>query len=106
MNKGPSGSRSFSTSTRRLQIEKQTGAGSEGPISDAEQAALLQSMISEATQEPEELAPGLKYKAPKSLPRSENFRYRYEPVVEQFTKNLMQDGKLAAAQKVRSFFQA
>lgn len=63
-------------------------------------------MISEATQEPEELAPGLKYKAPKSLPRSEHFRYRYEPVVEQFTKNLMQDGKLATAQKVCSLFQA
>ncbi|KAL4778943.1 SPX domain-containing protein [Aspergillus varians] len=96
INKGPSGSRSFSTSARRGQLEKHVGAGD---MSDAEKSALLESVISQVSQETEELMPGLKFEAPESLPRSENFRHRYEPVVEQFTKNLMKDGKLAAAQK-------
>jgi small subunit ribosomal protein S7 len=34
------------------------------------------------------------------LPRTEHFRRRYDPVVEQLTKSLMRHGKLSAAQKV------
>ncbi len=34
------------------------------------------------------------------LPRTAHFKRRYDPVVEQLTKNLMRDGKLSAAQKV------
>lgn len=37
------------------------------------------------------------------LPRTEHFRRRYDPVVEQLTKSLMRHGKLSAAQKVCSF---
>jgi small subunit ribosomal protein S7 len=36
------------------------------------------------------------------LPRTEHFRRRYEPVVEQLTKSLMRHGKLSVAQKVCS----
>ena len=112
--------RSFSTSARRYQLENQSqnqpgqigpeaglpgaGAGSGtdvNTLSDAEQAALLQTMISQVTQETEAILPeGLKYPAPASIPRSEHLRHRYEGIVEQFTKNLMWDGKLAIAQKV------
>ncbi|KAL4941508.1 ribosomal protein S7 domain-containing protein [Aspergillus oleicola] len=118
--------RSFSTSTRRYQIENQSqnpgqnqsgpeaglpGAGSRSgsgtdanSLSDAEQAALLETMISQVTQETEALLPeGLKFPAPESIPRTENMRKRYEGVVEQFTKNLMWDGKLAIAQKNMSY---
>ncbi|KAL4948375.1 SPX domain-containing protein [Aspergillus filifer] len=113
--------RSFSTSARRYQLENQsqnqpgqpgpeaglpgagTGAGSgtdANTLSDAEQAALLQTMISQVTQETEAMLPeGLKYPAPASIPRSEHLKHRYEGIVEQFTKNLMWDGKLAIAQK-------
>ncbi|KAL4918294.1 ribosomal protein S7 domain-containing protein [Aspergillus aurantiobrunneus] len=100
MNKGPgpSGSRSFSTSARRGQLEKQ--GDDNGAMSEAEQAAMLEAMISQVSQETEQLLPeGLKFEAPETIPRTENFRHRYEPVVEQFTKNLMRDGKLAVAQK-------
>ncbi|KAL4928594.1 putative plasma membrane phosphate transporter Pho87 [Aspergillus undulatus] len=114
--------RSFSTSARRYQLENQNqnkpgpdsipdpaglGAGANGEagaMSDAEQAALLENMISQVSRETEDLLPdGLKYPAPESLPPTENFRHRYSDVVEQFTKNLMKDGKLAIAQKNMSY---
>jgi small subunit ribosomal protein S7 len=47
-----------------------------------------------------ELAPGLKFPAPETLPRTENYRSRYEPLLEQFTKMMMRDGKLGIAEKV------
>src|SRR2546430_1102088 len=34
------------------------------------------------------------------LPRTEHFKRRYDPVVEQLTKGLMRHGKLSVAQKV------
>ena len=39
-----------------------------------------------------------------SLPmaRTDHFKHRYDPVVEQLTKSLMWDGKLATAQRVSS----
>ncbi|KAL4751236.1 hypothetical protein BDW72DRAFT_95951 [Aspergillus terricola var. indicus] len=99
--KKPSGSRSFSTSTGRSQFEERKGAATNSTpsMSEADQTALLKSMITQVTEETQALMPGLKFPAPESIPRTENFRYRYEPVVEQFTKNLMRDGKLATAQK-------
>ncbi|KAL3433029.1 ribosomal protein S7 domain-containing protein [Aspergillus tetrazonus] len=100
--KKPSGSRSFSTSTGRSQLEERKGAATNSTppsMSEADQTALLESMITQVTEETQALMPGLKFPAPESIPRTENFRSRYEPVVEQFTKNLMRDGKLATAQK-------
>jgi small subunit ribosomal protein S7 len=44
---------------------------------------------------------GYKFDMPElPLPRSENMKRRYDPLVEQFTKLLMRHGKLSAAQKV------
>ena len=103
--KKPSGSRSFSTSTGRSQLVERKGAATNSTppsMSEADQTALLESMITQVTEETQALMPGLKFPAPESIPRTENFRSRYEPVVEQFTKNLMRDGKLATAQKVYS----
>ncbi|PTU23262.1 hypothetical protein P175DRAFT_0499799 [Aspergillus ochraceoroseus IBT 24754] len=60
-------------------------------------------MISQVAQQAAELGPGLKFAAPETLPKSENFRTRYEPLLEQFTKLLMRDGKLSAAQKNMAF---
>lgn len=99
--KGPKGSRAFSTSTRARQQDLHSGqeAGS-----DDMSAAVLASMISQVTQEKAEQMqlPGLKFQAPQSpLPKTENFRTRYDSVLDQFTKLLMQDGKLGLAQKVR-----
>ncbi|KAL2822861.1 putative 30S ribosomal protein S7 [Aspergillus granulosus] len=102
--KAQSGSRSFSTSARRGQLEKQKP--SEG-ANDAAQAAFVQTMIAQVTEEAQaaqrELAPGLKYPAPATLPRSENYRTRYEPLLEQFTKMIMRDGKLGIAEKNMNF---
>ncbi|OOF97206.1 hypothetical protein ASPCADRAFT_206029 [Aspergillus carbonarius ITEM 5010] len=93
----PSGTRSFSTSARRLQPEV------EGKNFDDASAAMVANMISEVNQQAAELHPGLKFPAPGSIPRTENFRKRYETIVEQFTKLLMQDGKLSKAQKNMAF---
>lgn len=94
--KRPSGSRSFSTSARRLQPELQ------GKEFDDASASVVANMISQVNQQATELHPGLKFEAPENLPKTENFRKRYETIVEQFTKLLMQDGKLSKAQNVCS----
>lgn len=92
--KKPSGSRSFSTSTRRLQdLQK------EQINPDDASAALVANMVANVDFQAAELA-GLKFSAPKPLAKTDNFRSRYEPLLEQFTKLLMRDGKLSAAQKV------
>lgn len=57
-------------------------------------------MINVATARAAENLPGLKFGMPAPLPKTENFKNRYDPVVDQFTKLLMQDGKLSRAQKV------
>ncbi|KAL3463425.1 ribosomal protein S7 domain-containing protein [Aspergillus heterothallicus] len=106
--KAQSGSRSFSTSARRGQLEQQkpnAGAGSNDV--EAAQNAFVESMIAEVTQQAQaaqqELAPGLKWPAPETLPRTENYRTRYEPLLEQFTKMIMRDGKLGVAEKNMAF---
>jgi hypothetical protein len=44
---------------------------------------------------------GHKFGLPEApLTRTDHFKRRYDPVVEQFTKALMRDGKLSAAQRV------
>ncbi|KAI2901198.1 hypothetical protein CBS11852_2597 [Aspergillus niger] len=95
--KRPSGSRSFSTSARRLQPELQ------GKELDDASASVVANMISQVNQQATELHPGLKFEAPQNLPKTENFRKRYETIVEQFTKLLMQDGKLSKAQNTMAF---
>lgn len=68
---------------------------------DDRSTSVVANMIAQATQEAVERQPGLKFDMPElPLPRTENFRHRYDPLVEQFTKLLMEDGKLSLAQKV------
>ncbi|KAM0122014.1 low-affinity phosphate transporter [Aspergillus fumigatus] len=92
--KRSSGNRSFSTFTRRYQPDLQ-----EQEVTDPS-VAVVANMINQVNQEVAELHPGLKFPAPESLPKTENFRERYDPLLEQFTKLLMRDGKLSKAQKV------
>jgi len=94
MMKKPSSSRSFSTSTRRLQDVQKKGANP-----DDASAALVADMVANVDFQAAELA-GLKFSPPKPLAKTDNFRSRYEPLLEQFTKLLMEDGKLSLAQKV------
>ncbi|GES61522.1 plasma membrane phosphate transporter Pho87 [Aspergillus terreus] len=97
--KGPSGTRSFSTSTRRRQADLHgQNAGF-----DEQTAAVVANMISHVDQQAAELHPGLKFEAPETLPKTENFRTRYDSLLEQFTKLLMRDGKLSKAQKNMAF---
>ena len=73
-----------------------------------ESAAVLASMIKEVNSQAvgqagqaEQLEghnTGLKFEAPEG--KTLNFRKRYDSLQDQFTKMLMQDGKLARAQKV------
>ena len=102
MKKQSGGTRSFSTSARRLQEDVQASKdnGMGGLPGDEASAALVANMISQVDHGAAELHTGLKFQAPEQLPRTENFRTRYEPLLDQFTKLLMHDGKLALAQKV------
>ncbi|KAJ9272430.1 hypothetical protein DTO212C5_1615 [Paecilomyces variotii] len=94
--KGSKGTRSYSTSARLRQQELKNSVA--GP--DDRSTSVVANMIAQATQEAVERQPGLKFDMPElPLPRTENFRHRYDPLVEQFTKLLMEDGKLSLAQK-------
>lgn len=96
------GSRTFSTSARSRLPDVQNTEPSD------DTAALLASMIKEVdtqagsqavqAEQAEELNTGLKFDVPEG--KTLNFRKRYDSMQDQFTKMLMQDGKLARAQKV------
>lgn len=82
-------SRSYSTSARRNAdlLEVTSGSASALPVS----------------LEYPNGGPGHKFGLPEMpLPRTEHFKRRYDPVVEQLTKSLMRHGKLSAAQKVHT----
>ncbi|KAK2765769.1 hypothetical protein FQN53_006837 [Emmonsiellopsis sp. PD_33] len=96
----PSGSRSFSTSARlRESIFKH--ASNDAAAGEDPSVAAVRDMIAEATggkiQEAE--SKGYKFDIPDKLPRSEHLKHRYDPMLDQFTKMLMRDGKLSAAQQ-------
>ncbi|EED16754.1 plasma membrane phosphate transporter Pho87, putative [Talaromyces stipitatus ATCC 10500] len=94
------GTRSYSTSARLYQevTQQSTGAAAEDPS-----IVTVANMINLATERAAENLPGLKFGMPAPLPKTENVRSRYDPVVEQFTKLLMEDGKLSRAQKDMEF---
>ncbi|KAJ5788592.1 Sodium/sulfate symporter [Penicillium paradoxum] len=111
--KKSSGSRSFSTSARGHMADVQ---GAE-PTNEAniipevpslegasdEAAAALASMIEQAQGQALEENPGLKFDAP-AVPqdmKTLNFRKRYDTLQDQFTKMMMESGKLTKAQKVQ-----
>ncbi|KMU77699.1 hypothetical protein CISG_01456 [Coccidioides immitis RMSCC 3703] len=94
--KNNSGSRSFSTYTRQRQQDMQNSVVEPSAAAVAEMIAAAGEI---ATLEKK----GYKFDPPSTdLPRSENLKRRYEPLVDQFTKMLMKDGKLSLAQKVCS----
>ncbi|PCH04667.1 Sodium/sulfate symporter [Penicillium occitanis (nom. inval.)] len=92
------GTRSYSTSARLYQEVTEQPTGAEDPS-----IATVASMIDLATEQAAENLPGLKFGMPAPLPKTENYKSRYDPVVEQFTKLLMEDGKLSRAQKDMEF---
>ena len=112
-------SRTFSTSARRFREVQSRGAYSnfdenqtffETPTqAQAEEEAALESeqrslgtLLAEEDLEEEVTH---KFGLPTlPLPPGSNLRKRYEPIVDQVTKLLMQDGKLSVAQRVRSVF--
>lgn len=89
------GSRSFSTSARTLSPETRGFESS----NDAS-VAMLASMIDQVNSQAAERIPGLIFEEPEAPTKTHNFRKRYDTMQDQFTKMLMQDGKLARAQKV------
>lgn len=105
-NPNPSGTRSFSTSTRRPQADMHHNRDlkPEGSAEDPS-VAMVANMISDATQQGAEragltLSPGLKFPAPEEPAKKNHHRKRYDTALDQFTKVLMQDGKKARAEKV------
>lgn len=92
--KKPSGSRSFSTSARSRMPDVENAS------SDAASAAMLADMIQQVNGQAVERNSGLKFDVPANPAKTLNFRKRYDSVQDQFTKMMMQDGKLARAQRV------
>lgn len=92
------GSRSFSTSVRSRLPDVE---GLQQPQDDGS-AAVLANMIQQVKEQAVEKQPGLNFDAPEVAAKTLNFRKRYDSLQEQFTKMLMQDGKLARAQSVSS----
>lgn len=92
-------SRSYSTSARQQQQQMDQSQNDPSIAAVASMIYNPQQPASAAMQPPE----GYKFEPPSmSLPRTENVKRRYDPLVEQFTKLLMRDGKLSHAQKVRT----
>lgn len=89
--KNSGGQRSFSTSTR---VGQQELRGLTSNPSPATVAQLFAAASNGTLEEPDADSKSIK------LPRSEHLKRRYEPLVDQFTKLLMQDGKLSLAQRV------
>lgn len=94
----PKGSRSYSTSATLRQQDMQKTPQGNGD--DASIAAVAEMVAAATPPEVEQENIGFKFDPPVRLPRTENVKRRYDPVIEQLTKLLMRDGKLALAQKV------
>jgi hypothetical protein len=106
------GKRSFSTSARSRMPDVEgvtphsdvnlfsSVPGAEGASPEA--AAALASMIEQVQAQAVEKNPGLKFQepvVPENL-KTLNFRNRYDTLQDQFTKMMMESGKLTKAQKV------
>ncbi|KAK2756240.1 hypothetical protein FQN54_005648 [Arachnomyces sp. PD_36] len=93
-----SGSRSYSTSARLGQQQQQGNVDSRTDPLVATVADMMYNPQPSASAAM--LPPGYKFEPPTMpIPRTENAKRRYDPLVEQFTKLLMRDGKLSRAQK-------
>lgn len=91
--KNTGGSRSFSTSVRGRLPDVESFSHEDAS------AAVLANMIEQVNEQAIVRNPGLKFDVPETPVKTLNFRKRYDSLQEQFTKMLMQDGKLARAQK-------
>ena len=101
--------RSFSTSARRLEAELQSASGA----GDALPESMLVAKVKNAAAKFDDTravgldypdaGPGHKFPLPdmEKWKVTDHMRRRYDPVIDQFTKMIMRDGKLARAQKVR-----
>jgi hypothetical protein len=97
------GRRNFSTSTRKpnANLESTPGNSDALPPSVLGDKAFFQQAAEDAATPPVPQPTGLKFQPPATpLPRHMNHTNRYDPVVSQVTKLMMQDGKLARAQDV------
>lgn len=98
--------RSFSTSARRCQTEVYgSSTGDALPesmlVSSSANPATFEETRAVGLQYPD-AGPGHKFPLPNTeqWQITDHLRRRYDPVVDQFTKMIMRDGKLARAQKV------
>ncbi|KAJ5713873.1 uncharacterized protein N7483_011054 [Penicillium malachiteum] len=79
---------------------KKKGEMESAESNDQMSAAILADMIGQLDNKTAEGLPeGFKFEEPAPVTRTMNFRKRYDSMQDQFTKMLMQDGKLARAQK-------
>ena len=92
----PSGNRSFSTTARRNERLRQEVTSSPPP-----EVVAFEGTRATGLEYPD-AGFGHKFPVPAlgRFTKQDNFRTRYDPVVEQFTRLLMEDGKLSRAQKV------
>lgn len=92
----PKGARSYSTSARR-RAETQAIENPESPkILNSQTVAMLNARPSESS------PPGQIFGLPELPPPGRShLKHRYDPIVEQVTNLLMQDGKKSIAQRVR-----
>ncbi|WEW58369.1 hypothetical protein PRK78_003837 [Emydomyces testavorans] len=91
------GSRTFSTSARLQQEDVQD---STTDPTDPSVAAVADMIAAAGMGAEVEEKIGYKFDPPSiPLPKSEHVKRRYEPLMDQFTKMLMKDGKLSLAQK-------
>lgn len=101
-NNSNNGSRSFSTSARMSQQEtqpQQPEPAAEPTVADIAEMMAVAAGGVPAVQTEEKI--GHKFGIPAMpIPRSDNMKRRYDPLVEHFTKLIMESGKLAMAQKV------
>ena len=96
---GGGSSRSYSTSARLGQMDQQQQQQS-GQV-DPSVASVASMLYNPKQSAAAAMEPGYKFEVPNMpWPRTENVKRRYDPLVEQFTKLLMRDGKLSLAQKV------
>lgn len=92
--KPPAGSRSYSTAV-------DSAAGGNGIDAPLPGATPMEQLIAVMENKPEAPIEGLKFDMPpKPDYATGHFRKRYDPVLDQFTKMLMRDGKLARAENV------
>ncbi len=94
----PKGTRSYSTSARRHAETQAIENPDSTKILNSQTIAMLNSRPSESQ------PPGQIFGLPElPLPSKSHLKHRYDPIVEQVTNLLMQDGKKSIAQRVRPF---